>query len=212
MRNIHYISLMVLILLIGCSVGSQDSSFRPDYDFGSINQVAIVSIEGAVQSEAARNQIADFFMLELLKKGYAPMERTQVKAILMEQEFESEALSSAERAAELGEILNVPAVVMINIPHFGDEITMTAKMMDVKEASILWMGSGSGKLGRTFSSYFSFGGRADEGGLGSEESLLASGMLGGTEGQALTTKEAQKTKRIIQNICKTLPTRPIVEW
>ncbi len=212
MRNIHYISLMVLILMSGC-ISSQDSSFRPDYDFSRINQVAIVSIEGAVQSEAARNQIADFFMLELLKKGYAPMERAQVKAILKEQEFESATLTSAEGAGELGAILNVPAVFMINIPHFGENITMTAKMMDVEDGSILWMGSGAGKGGKSFASLLSFGfNKADKGGLGSEESLLTGGVLGGTEGQALTPQEADKTKSIINNICRTLPHRPVIQW
>ena len=131
MKKILYISIVAMILISGCH-SSKDSSFRPDYDFSNINQVAIVSIEGAVQSQAAKNQIADFFMLELLKKGYAPMERSQVKAILNQQELESATLNSPEGAIEVGNILNVPAVVMINIPHFGENITMTAKMIDVE--------------------------------------------------------------------------------
>ena len=212
MKKILYISIVAMILISGCH-SSKDSSFRPDYDFSNINQVAIVSIEGAVQSQAAKNQIADFFMLELLKKGYAPMERSQVKAILNQQELESATLNSPEGAIEVGNILNVPAVVMINIPHFGENITMTAKMIDVEDASILWMGSGSGKRGRSFTSYLSFGfNKQEEGGLGSEDSLLTGGVLGSTEGQALTPQEAQKTKSIIKSICKTLPTRSVALW
>ncbi len=212
MRNVVSILVVTLILVGGCS--SQDSSFMTGYNFSGVDRVAIVAIEGAVTSEAAKDQIADFYMMELLKKGYAPVERAQVKGLLQEQAFESEGLTASERAVESGLILEVPAVFTISIPHFGENIMMTAKLINVKDGSILWMGSGSGKGGKSFMSIFRFGGGGDDSGLGSEsDALLAiTEGLEGVPGKALSPYEARKTNSIIRKICKTLPPKQENKW
>ena len=100
-------TLTVTLLLIGgCHLrDNSNKAYRADINFGEVSKVAIVAIEGAVQSEAAKNQIADLFMMELLEKGYSPVERGQVKAVLMEHEFQSMDLATSEGAVEAGQIL-----------------------------------------------------------------------------------------------------------
>ena len=107
--------LAIAILLIGGCRSQQESSFRAGYDFSGVNKVAIVAVEGAVSSEAARDEIADFFSIELLERGYAPMGRAQVRASLAEQEAEDEItdLTTPEGAVAAGLALDVPAVLTI---------------------------------------------------------------------------------------------------
>ncbi|MHC4556271.1 MAG: hypothetical protein ACYTFW_04215 [Planctomycetota bacterium] len=202
--------LTIAVLLIGGCNSSHESSSRTGYDFSSVEKVAIVAVEGAVKSEAARDQIADFFAMELLKKGYAPMGRAQVRTLLGEQEVESEDLIVTEGTIEVGQVLNVPAVLTIKIPHFGEQISITSQMIDVEDGSILWLASGSGKSGRSLSDFFGF--NKDSGGLGSEDGALLGGVMGGMGGQALSPQEAKKTQRIVKKMCRSLPSKIAPEW
>jgi len=45
--------------------------------------------------------------------------RAQVKALLRERELESTDLTTVEAATETGLILDVPVVLVVDIPHFG---------------------------------------------------------------------------------------------
>jgi len=171
-----------LLLLGTASCGmmihsSQKSSFRVGYDFSGVNKVAIVAVQGSLKSEAARDQIAEFFAIELLEQGYAPVGRPQVRASLAdlasgskgeEQELPKD-LTTNEAAVEVGRMLKVPAVLTVNIPHFDEEITLTATMIDVEDGSILWLANGSGRGEGGLSGMFGLGGGSkhqDEGLLG----------------------------------------------
>ena len=67
MKIIYMWTLVVAVVLIGgCSSG--ESHFRAGFDFNKLERVAVVDVQGDVQGEAAKNQIADFFVMELLKK------------------------------------------------------------------------------------------------------------------------------------------------
>jgi hypothetical protein len=202
MRITLYMLTVTLLLIGGCS--SKDNSYRADINFGEVNKVAIVAIEGAVQSEAAKNQIADLFMMELLEKGYSPVERGQVKTVLMEQEFQSIDLATSEGAVEAGQILEVPAVFIINIPHFGENISMTAKLIDVNDGIILWMDSGSGKGGKSLLNVFGIGKKSRD-----EDNTLFGefdgGLLDSGTEQPLTLQEVGTIQGIIKKICHSLP-------
>src|SRR4030042_2222997 len=140
--TILHFSLFIFILpLIGGCLMQKESSFRAGYDFSGVNKVAIVSVEGALPSEAAKDEIADFFAIELLERGYAPIGRAQVRASLAEQEDEDAItdLTTPEGAVEAGLALDVPAVLTIKVPHFGEEISISATIIDVEGRSILWL-------------------------------------------------------------------------
>ncbi len=211
MRTIVNI-LAVTVLLIGGCISSQDSSSKVGYDFADVDKVAIVAVEGAVTSETAKDQIADFFSMELLDKGYAPVGRAQVRAQLREQEPESEGLTTSETAVQVGLILDVPAVLAIKIPHFGEEISITAQMINVEDGSTLWLVSGSGKGKRTLSNMFGFGskGRNDNQLLG--DVMGGPSPLGGPVDMPLAPEEAEKAQGIIKKMCKSLPTKSSAQW
>ncbi len=208
MKIVVNVLIIAVLFIGGCSSGRAESHSRAGYNFRMIDKVAVVAVEGAVQSELAKNQIADLFAMEFLKKGYAP-----ARALLEDQRLQASELTTETGAAEAGKILNVPAVLIISIPHFGDEIAMTAKLVDIQDGTILWIGNGSSKTGRFFGLGSAWGGGAA---VSNEENELfgglASGMLGGAAGYVLSPQETEQAHRIIKRMCKTLPSRLTTEW
>jgi hypothetical protein len=205
MRIVLNILVIAFILIGGCR-SQQESSFRAGYDFSGVNKVAIVSVEGAVSSEVAKDEIADFFAIELLERGYAPMGRAQVRASLTEQETEEAIanLSTPEGAVAAGLALDVPAVLTIKIPHFGDEISISATIIDVEDHSILWLATDTGRGGIGFTSIFrsKSGSSRDEGLLGP----VMGDVMGPTD-QPLSPRDAERAQRIIKKMCRSLPTK-----
>jgi hypothetical protein len=202
MKNVINI-LAIAILLVGGCRSQQESSFRTGFDFSTVNKVAIVSVEGAVASEVAKDEIANFFAIELLEHGYAPMGRAQVRASLAEKENEKEIidLTTPEGAVAAGLLLNVPAVVTIRIPHFGEEVSVTATMIDVDDGSILWLANGAGKGRGGFSSLF--GSKS-----GSKDDSLLGPIMGdvmGASSDPLSPEDAERAQRIIKKMCRSLP-------
>jgi len=199
-----------IVFFMGCTSG--ESQFRAGYDFSKVNKVAVIDVLRAVHGEAVKNQIGDFFVMELLKKGYAPVERAQVQSLLNEQDFQASDITSSEGVAKVGEILNVPAVLIINIPNYDEEMSMTAKMVDVEDGSILWMGSGSGSTGRLLGTIVGGTAGAIAGGAIAGEGneavgAIAGGVLGGVAGQAMSPQESTKAQEIVKKLCRSLPHR-----
>ena len=202
MKNVINILAIAILLICGCH-SQQESSFRSGFDFSTVNKVAIVSVEGAVASEVAKDEIADFFAIELLEHGYAPMGRAQVRASLAEKESENKIidLTTPEGAVAAGLLLNVPAVLTIRIPHFSEEISFTATMIDVDDGSILWLANGTGKeSGSFFSSFSSKPGSKDDSLLGP-----IMGDVMGVSSDPLTPQDAERAQRIARKMCRSLP-------
>ncbi|MHC4499117.1 MAG: CsgG/HfaB family protein [Planctomycetota bacterium] len=218
MRTVCVGTLLAALLVGGCASGKGESFVRTGYDFGKVEKVAVIEVSGAVQGEAVKNQISDFFGMELLKKGYVPVERAQVQALLREHEFQASDITSSEDAAKAGQILNVPAVLLVNIPTYKEEMNMTAKMIDVDDGSILWIGSGFGTTGKTFSTILGAAagaavGATVAGGDSSDRVIggVAGGVLGGVAGQALSPQQAEQVQKIIKQVCANLPPRMAME-
>ncbi|MBM3299011.1 MAG: hypothetical protein FJY85_03555, partial [Deltaproteobacteria bacterium] len=133
------------ILFGGCASG--ESVGQLNIDVSKINEVAVVDVIGKIEGETAKNQIADYFGMELLRRGYTPVERTQIQSILKEQQFQTLDVTSATDAVKAGRVLNVSAVVVINV-DYGEQMSMTAKMINVEKGTMLWIGSGSGRTGK----------------------------------------------------------------
>lgn len=213
MKIVLNILVIAVLMIAGCR-SQQESSFRAGYDFSGVNKIAIVSVEGAVPSEMAKDEIADFFSIELLERGYAPMGRAQVRASLAEQQVEDEIadLTTPEGAVAAGMALDVPAVLTIKIPHFGDEISISATIIDVEDRSILWLATGVGRGSGTFSSIFRSRSRRGE-----EEALLGP-VIGedlGASNEPLSPEDAKRAQRIVKKMCRSIPSKQALaapEW
>ncbi len=206
MKIVVNVLIIVVLFIGGCSSGRAESHSRAGYNFSMLDSVAVVAVEGALQSEAAKNQIAEYFEMELLKKGYAPKEWTAISAALKEQEVQASDLNTEAGIVEAGEIINVPAILIVNVPRFGEEIAIMAKMVDVADGSVLWIGNGTSKI----KGFLDFGSLWGAGGR--EENELFGGVMGNVSTYALSPKEAEKVQRLIRRMCRTLPSRLTTEW
>ena len=137
---------LLALMVTACASVSGSGQYNQTYDFSSIERTAVVSVEG-IGGDAARDQIASMFNQALLGLGYSPIERSQINAVLEEQDFSRSAVTSASGAAQAGRILNVDSVVLVNLPEFGDNMSMSAQMIDVEDGTILWSASGSARTG-----------------------------------------------------------------
>ena len=159
MRVQLYCLLAWLVLaLSGCSSSffglsePSDSYVRSGYDFSQVDLVAIVDVVGAVKSDVIKNQISEYFTAQLLKKGYAPVERQRVQGLLNLDEIGMDHVHPELYAVEAGQVLEMPVVMIISVPSFGKDTSITAKMIDVNSGTALWLGrasSGSKKSRRS---------------------------------------------------------------
>jgi hypothetical protein len=214
MRTVCVCTLLAALVVGGCATGKGESYSRAGFNFATLDKVAVLDVTGAVRGDAVKNQIADFFNMELLKRGYTPVEHAEVQKVLKEQEFQASSVTSDQDAAKAGHILNVPAVLLINIPTYKEEINMTAKMINVEDGSILWLGSGSGTTGKTFSTILGAAAGAAAGAVvagGDTRDRVAGGIiggvLGGVAGQALSPQQAEQVQKIIKKVCASMPAR-----
>lgn len=208
--KIFLMCILAISLTISMGCSSSESQFRAGYDFTSIEKIAVIDVLGDLPGEVAKNQISDFFVMELLRKGYVPVERAQVQSILKEQEFQASGMTSSEAAIKAGQILNVPVVLVINVPELDDNMSMTAKMLDVKDGSILWTGIGSGKTGKWLGTLLGAAAGAAVGATvasdGNETTgAVIGGVAGGALAHGLSPQVAEKAHRIVKKMCKTLP-------
>lgn len=210
---IALILLSVVFVVGGCSSG--EGTFLEGYDFASVDKIAVVDVIGDTKSEAVKTQIANFFEMELLGKGYSPVERAQVQVLLEEQDFQASGITPEESAVKAGRILNVPVVMLINIPKFGEDINMTAKMLDVEDGKVLWIGNGTAKTGKIFSTVIGAAAGAAAGAVigdktGSDNTTTGAvigGVLGGAAGYALSPQDAERARKTVKKMCKELPAR-----
>src|SRR4030042_6727882 len=148
MKTITAVALLTALMLVG-GCASDKSFVKAGFDFSALDKIAVIDVRGDINTDAARNQIADLFEAELIKKGYTPMERTKAQTLLREQQSQTLDLAGPTDAARAGLILDVPAVLVIDVPELGEEMTITAKMIDAETGGILWMADDSGGLGAT---------------------------------------------------------------
>ena len=218
MRTICLCTLAAALFAGGCAASKGESYTRAGYEFSRVDKVAVIEVTGRVRGEPVKNQIGDFFKMELMKKGYTVVERRRVQALLKEQEFQASDVTSAEGAARAGRILNVPVVLLVNIPVYKEDINMTAKMIDVEDGSILWIGSGSGTTGKTLATFVGAAAGAAGGvmvaGDETDDKVLGGvigGVLGGVAGRALSPQQAEQVRKVIKDVCKDLPARaPVI--
>jgi len=187
MRTITAVALLTTLMLVG-GCASDKSYVKPGFDFSALDKIAVIDVRGDINTDAAKNQVAGLFEAELIKKGYTPMDRTRAQTLLREQQSQNLDLAAPRDAARAGRILDVPAVLVIDIPELGEQMTITAKMIDVETGGILWMADESGGIGATLAAI-----------------LRPRPVMPDQTSQGLSRQKADQAKTIIKKMCKTLP-------
>ena len=205
----------IFALMLGACAKTQVSG-APDqsFDFDTLDRVAVVKVAGKLQSEADKNQLTDLINQRLLGKGYSPVERQQVKAVMKERDFQ---VSSATEAAQLADLLNVDAALVANVPKYKEEMAMSLKMVSVQDSSILWTSSGTAGTGGGISQIAggitgavmgsAAGGEATDSGLGAAAGGAAGGAGGAAIGEQLTPQRRQQASKLIGKLFESLPAK-----
>jgi hypothetical protein len=215
MRTVLAGVLLTMLAAAGCATSEAESQAVVGYDFGRIDKIAIVDVTGRVYGDAVKNQISSLFTMKLMEKGYKFIERKDIKALLKEQEFQASDLTTKEGAAKVGRILNVPAVMMIEIPKYADgKMDMTAKIIDVEDATILWIGTGHGNTNKALSTFVGAAagaalGAVVAGGDTGDRVVggVIGGVVGGVAGNALAPEQEALVKKVIAKVVENLPSR-----
>jgi len=215
MRTVLVGGLLVMLAAAGCASSRAESQAVAGYNFANIDRIAIVEVTGRIYGEAVKNQISNLFTIELMKKGYKFIERKDIKTLLKEQQFQASDVTSDVGAARIGKVLNVPAVMLIDIPKYGGgKMEMSAKIVDVEDATILWIGTGSGSTGKSLSTLVGAAagaalGAAVAGGSSGDRVIggVIGGVAGGVAGNVLAPEQEAVVKKVIAKIVESLPSR-----
>ncbi|MGM0452427.1 MAG: hypothetical protein ACQERN_04590 [Thermodesulfobacteriota bacterium] len=205
-RNLVF--AIVLIWSAGCATG--DSTLSPAFQEVKPEKVALVDVTGDIRGDAPKNQVEDFFIAEMLEKGYRVIERSRVNKILDEQDFQRSDRTTDSEAARLGKVLNVPAVVTLDANVEGEKVSVTGKMINTETAEVLWVGTGGGGSGKTLATaggavIGALTGSQVGSGSGRVVGGVAGGVLGGAAGKALSPQTAKVVKKAIQQMVEELP-------
>jgi len=208
--SILFVSCAFIFILGGCATGEQVVS--PAFMERNPERIAVAEVTGDIRGRTPKNQVGDFFAMELLNKGYQVVERERVESILQEQDFQKSERTNDQEAAQIGRILNVPAVLILSAHVEGEKVSMTGRMIDAETAEVLWIGTGRGGSGRTLATLL---GTITGGLLGSEvgggrgriAATAAGGALGGAAGETLAPQTARVVQNAIKEMVKELPDR-----
>jgi len=207
--------LSVLAAVAGCGKTTAESQAVAGYDFGRIDKIAIVDVSGRVYNEAVKNRISNLFTMALMRKGYTFIDRKDTKVILKEQQFQASDMTTKEGAARAGRLLNVPALMMIEIPRYsGGKIDMMAKLIDVEDGTILWLGDGTANTNKGLSTLLGVAAGAAlgaaVGGHDAGDRVIGGvigGVAGGVAGNVLAPEEEDLIKKVITKVVADLPSR-----
>ncbi len=213
MKNIvNHAGLLIICLLaltmLGCATGESVTS--PTFMDVRPQRVAVVDIRGDIRGSMAKNQVEDFLAMEIMRKGYAVIERSRVQSVIEEQNFQMPDRATEHEGAEIGRILGVPAVMMIDVMLSGEKLSVTSRMVSSQTGEILWIGTGRGGTGRTLATIFggalgAAGGTQVGAGRGRTIAVVTGGVLGGAAGYALSPQAERMVQRAIKQMVDELP-------
>lgn len=203
----------LLLLAPGCATSRAESYTKPGYDFTKINRIAVVEVTATKLAPESRNAIGDDFSMQLLKKGYDVIERSQIDKALQELDFQNSGATTEADRQKVGKVLNVPAIIVVNLPQLGEQISMTAKMIEVETGTILWQGEGTGNMKSGAGSILGGLGGAVAGGVAGDAmgsataGAVVGGVAGATAGYVMQPDEMEQAKKVVVEVCEGLPRR-----
>lgn len=212
-KSLTTIGLLMLtsaVWLTGCA--TTDHVVSPQLEKAPPDKIAIVDVSGDIRGDANKNQVEDFFAMEMMRKGYDIIERERVQEVLDEQDFQRSDRTTANEAAEIGKVLNVPAVAMLDVNVDGEKISLTGRMVDVETGKVLWIGTSRGGSGRTLSTVAGatagglLGSQVGSGG-GRTAATIAGGVLGGAAGRTMAPQTARVVQKSVKRMVEELPGR-----
>lgn len=163
--------LFIIISVAGCATNSStppqpraENVMAYNFDPRSVEKLAVLVQETRrynIPKEVDR-LIEDEFISVILDKGYSVASRSDIDTIAKELKFQRSGMTESD-AARLGKVLNVPAVLLVNITDYAVERTKNApftalllapkgtlffetraaigaRLISVEKGEVLWLG------------------------------------------------------------------------
>lgn len=216
MRSIsllHGLVLLSLAGLVGLTVGCASADVTTSGSFSPAQYSNIAVGEFSVgrapygQRKEVKQAVANTFQRQLPMMGYQVVERNRMEQVLNEQGLQWSEATSDEGRAEIGELLNVDALLVGNVPRYervGEddyEVVVFAKLVDVSTGKVMW--TGSAKTGKGFGSLSDVTEAVNE---LSEDKTDLSSDLGETESKlGLKESMVDHTQKLVRKICEAFP-------
>lgn len=212
LRPCHALILAMLPALAACSTTSGESVVNRNYDLGRVQRIAIVDGGTTTYRLETRQALIDSFQMEFMRHGWSVIERVNLERALEEIEFQNKDITSQEGRKAIGSVLNVQALTIINIGQSGDDLSLTAKMVDIETGELIWSATGEGSVNSGLSTTAGVLGGAiigaaighnsgDNAGVGA----VVGGIAGGAMGNSLAPSQMVNAKKVVRLICDTLP-------
>lgn len=219
-RSIAALTLLSLASLgagLGaCASTKGESVFSKNYDLSKVHAIAVVDGNNPTFAVTTRQALVDTFQYEFMKRGWNVIERSNIEKAIDELDFQGKDITAPEGRKKLGSVLNVQALTVINIAKSGDDLSLTAKMMDVETGEVIWMGSGEGAVSTGLSAFTGAligagvgavaGNNIGSGGNAGAGAVIG-GLAGAGAGAALTPAETENAKKVVMKVCEHIPLR-----
>jgi TolB-like protein len=214
MKSALIVVLLAALAATGCSSTKADGVLNKNYDLSKVQRIAVVDGNNPTFKPETRQALVDSFQTQFMKKNWSVIDRSSIQKAVDELDFQNKDFTSPDERKQLGHILNVQGLVVVNVQTTGDDIALTAKLLDVESGEIIWSAQGEGNVNSGFSTAagallgvaagaaigHNAGGNA---GIGA----VAGGVGGGLAGRALSDSQVENARAMIQKVCETLPTR-----
>ncbi|HZM01264.1 MAG TPA: hypothetical protein VFD43_13540 [Planctomycetota bacterium] len=209
------LTLFALPGLAACSTTNAESYWSKTYDINKLRAIAIVDGNNPTFNVTTRQALVDTFQMEFFKRGWNVIERSNIEKAMDEMDFQNKDITAEADRKQLGSVLNVQALVVINVAKTGEDLALTAKMMDVATGELIWSGSGEGSVNKGMSTWGGalagaavgavVGHNTGSGAAGT--GAVIGGVLGGTAGYAMTPSETENAKKVVAEVCESIPLR-----
>ncbi|MBE0598782.1 MAG: hypothetical protein IH614_16120 [Desulfuromonadales bacterium] len=157
-RNIAQLllaSVIVLLLLAGCSARNQTKSFmRKEVDLSYIQNVAVLPFENLGGGAGAAQRTREIIMTQVLASGlFNVVDKGRVDSTLRTEAIEPGTPIDGPTLRRLGQRLETQAFLLGSVEQAADartggavypEISLTLRLIDAESGSVLWQSSGRG--------------------------------------------------------------------
>jgi curli biogenesis system outer membrane secretion channel CsgG len=147
--------LLTFVLLSACTASVQ-SYKRPGVRFSDYKRIAVVRFD--CSDYGAGQEVADTFGLELMRRGFNVIERSQLRAVINEEALVQSGLIESAKAAL--KVSGVDSIVVGSISSYNCRpgtivagslvlstnnchVSLSMKMLDVQTGDILWAANGA---------------------------------------------------------------------
>ncbi len=147
MRRLLLFNLCCMVIFVcGCS-GAVKQYIRPNTDISTIRRIAVLPLENLTSDTYADEKIKSLVIIDLLSRGIDIVEPGEVMRTLRELNVRSVYTVPTKDIQNIGEMLNVEAVMMgsveafeirkgISVPY--PEVSVSLMLLESTSGNIIW--------------------------------------------------------------------------